>query len=270
MPVKKARTLTRPIRRKKGAPSRKVRSSRAAGRPAGAAAQPHRWFMTHEWAVVVGAICVLGAVALIATPQPSPTAESVSIEPLSDANTTLDVAADANRTTAVDPQVPVAQAAAINQRGAEKIDDRKVRPVVNTASPLEEPRSVKGAIAELPLADAPVAASTTKAPAEPEATAPSTAPNVPADVRTSRATEISGCLEFDDGTFRLRDTTGADLPTARSWKSGFLRKRPSTIEVVDAQTPRLQKFVGQRVAATGTLVDRQMQVHSMKALGVCS
>ena len=45
---------------------------------------------------------------------------------------------------------------------------------------------------------------------------------------------ITGCLDNEDGTFRLTDASGAEAPTARSWKSGFLKKRAAQIEVVDA------------------------------------
>ena len=55
-----------------------------------------------------------------------------------------------------------------------------------------------------------------------------------------------------------------DAPTSRSWRSGFLRKRSAPIEVVGAfHTLRLPTYVRQRVAATGTLIERKMQVRSL-------
>jgi hypothetical protein len=75
---------------------------------------------------------------------------------------------------------------------------------------------------------------------------------------------ISGCLEQSDQRFRLKDTTGEEAPTARSWRSGFLRRSASTIDVVDhADRHHLPTYVGQRVSVTGTLVDREMQVRSV-------
>ena len=75
---------------------------------------------------------------------------------------------------------------------------------------------------------------------------------------------IRGCLERDDETFWLKDTAGIAAPASRTWRSGFLTKRPARIEVVDAgKALRLPNYVGQRVAATGTLVNHEMQARSL-------
>jgi hypothetical protein len=83
---------------------------------------------------------------------------------------------------------------------------------------------------------------------------------------------IEGCLERADDTFRLTDTTGTNAPTSRSWKSGFLKKRPAAIEVRDSvKRVNLASHVGQRVSVTGTLVDRQMRVGSLQPISLsCS
>lgn len=76
---------------------------------------------------------------------------------------------------------------------------------------------------------------------------------------------ITGCLERDDETFWLTDTSGADVPKSRSWRSGFLAKRTPRIELVNAgQTLPLPNYVGQRVAATGMLMNREMQARSLR------
>ena len=76
---------------------------------------------------------------------------------------------------------------------------------------------------------------------------------------------ITGCLERNDETFRLKDTAGADVPKSRSWKSGFLKKGSASIEVVDAaHRLKLPDHVGERVSVTGRLVDREMQVRSLQ------
>jgi hypothetical protein len=76
---------------------------------------------------------------------------------------------------------------------------------------------------------------------------------------------ITGCLEQADETFRLKDTTGADAPKARSWKSGFLKKGSASIAVVDsAHRLKLPTHVGQRVSVTGLLVNREMQIRSLQ------
>ena len=102
---------------------------------------------------------------------------------------------------------------------------------------------------------------------------PSPAPAVePApDTKVARVT-IEGCLERADDTFRLTDTVGTNAPTSRSWKSGFLKKRPAAIEVRDSvKRVNLASHVGQRVSVTGTLVDRQMRVGSLQPISLsCS
>ena len=76
---------------------------------------------------------------------------------------------------------------------------------------------------------------------------------------------VTGCLEMNNETFRLKNTSGTDAPKARSWKSGFLKKNPASIQIVDAANRvQLPDHVGQRVVVTGTLVDREMQVRSLR------
>jgi len=76
---------------------------------------------------------------------------------------------------------------------------------------------------------------------------------------------LTGCLEQDNDAFRLKDTTGANAPRSRSWKSGFLKKKTPTIEVIDrANRLQLPDHVGERVVVTGMLVDREMQVRSLR------
>ena len=112
----------------------------------------------------------------------------------------------------------------------------------------------------------PAAASTTlPVPAKSDMTTVVTAqaPREQAGVAPSIVT-ISGCLEQDDERFRLKDTAGDNAPKGRSWRSGFLRRDASTIDVVDqADRHHLPTYVGQRVSVTGMLVDREMQVRSV-------
>jgi hypothetical protein len=76
---------------------------------------------------------------------------------------------------------------------------------------------------------------------------------------------LIGCLVQADDTFRLKDAAGTGAPKARSWKSGFLKKGSASIEVVDtAHAWTLSNHVGRRVSVTGTLVDREMQVRSLR------
>lgn len=81
------------------------------------------------------------------------------------------------------------------------------------------------------------------------------------------AVTITGCLERANDTFRLTETDGSDAPKTRSWKSGFLKKGPASIEVVDtARKLRMASHVGERVSVTGLLEDRQMQVRSLRRI----
>ena len=128
-------------------------------------------------------------------------------------------------------------------------------------------------------------ARTVSAPLPPSATVPEPAtapPPVPASgesdsamndaSRKFAAVTITGCLERDANTFRLKDTAGDGAPRSRSWKSGFLKKGPSSVAVVDASNrAKLPAHVGQRVSVTGTLVDREMQVRSLQRVSAsCS
>ena len=75
---------------------------------------------------------------------------------------------------------------------------------------------------------------------------------------------ITGCLEREEDTFRLKETSGVDAPKSRSWRSGFFRKRNSSILLVDAtHSLNLTQYVGQRVAATGVLMDRELRARSL-------
>ena len=95
--------------------------------------------------------------------------------------------------------------------------------------------------------------------------------NASADASPAKATSksdpvtIMGCLERDDNTFRLKETFGEHAPKSRSWKSGFLKKAPASIAVVDAaRNLKLATHVGQRVSVTGVVVNHEMQVRSLK------
>jgi hypothetical protein len=104
----------------------------------------------------------------------------------------------------------------------------------------------------------------------PEETQPAAAFSAP--VQKVASVTITGCLEHDEEAFWLSDASGADAPTARSWKSGFLKKRPSRIELIDAaHALPLTSYVGHRVSATGTIVNREMQTRSLHPLSAtCS
>ena len=106
--------------------------------------------------------------------------------------------------------------------------------------------------------------------ASPTPAAKSTPPPRVVSTIAASATEVdaitvTGCLERDDDRFRLKDTDGENAPTARSWKGGFIRRTNRSVEVVDASNRfKLANHVGERVSATGTLVDGDMQLRSLR------
>ena len=83
---------------------------------------------------------------------------------------------------------------------------------------------------------------------------------------------ITGCLKFDEETFWLADATGEDVLKSRSWKWGFLKRRSSNIEVIDASHRlSLSNYVDQRVTATGMLTKHEMRAQSLQRIaGSCS
>jgi hypothetical protein len=81
------------------------------------------------------------------------------------------------------------------------------------------------------------------------------------------AVTVSGCLERDDDVFRLTETGGAQAPKERNWKTGFVRKRNSDLQIVDASKRlKLKDHVGHRVSVTGSVADREMRASSMRHL----
>ena len=81
------------------------------------------------------------------------------------------------------------------------------------------------------------------------------------------AITISGCLERDDEKFRLKDTEGESAPRSRSWKVGFLKRRNRSVDVVDPRNRfKLENHLGERVSATGVLIDGDMQLRSLRRI----
>jgi hypothetical protein len=102
-------------------------------------------------------------------------------------------------------------------------------------------------------------------PSEAATTVPATDAVSAAAVPKASPVTLTGCLVQSADTFRLKDTAGAAAPKARSWKSGFLKKGSASVDIVDAShAMTLANHVGHRVSVTGTLVDREMQVRSLR------
>ena len=107
---------------------------------------------------------------------------------------------------------------------------------------------------DAPLTTAPTSRTNTKG----------TAKNGSGNAVISTPATFTGCLEQDADVFKLKNTEGADAPQSRSWKSGFIKKRPATITVVDASHRwKLEKHVGERISVSGSLVDHEMTLKSL-------
>jgi hypothetical protein len=86
---------------------------------------------------------------------------------------------------------------------------------------------------------------------------------------TAPPVTITGCLEVsvDEDQYRLTDTEGANAPVARSWRSGFLKKRPTPIALVEPPSVlALRSHVGQRIAATGILTNRELHPSALRVV----
>ncbi len=182
----------------------------------------------YSWrAIVVGATCLLAAVALMTARQ----------------------SADEGDATAGPPSI-----AAASVKAAMTVPPEPKKPAVSkpaapaAAKPVATTLTTPAETVTAAPANGDVAA------AAPEAAGPANAP-----------VTITGCLERDGDAYWLKDTSGADVPKARSWKTGFLKKRAARIELIDTSAAlRLSTHVGERVAATGTLMNREMRARSLR------
>jgi hypothetical protein len=150
------------------------------------------------------------------------------------------------------------------------------RPVNESTAKAAVPKSEKTRIADASSPTAAVAAidealakedaSTTFPPSESISADPAPAsvdPVAPGSVT------VTGCLETSgNNRYQLTDTAGAEAPRSRSWRSGFLKKRSTSVALVASPDPEtLRTQVGQRIAATGQLTSRELRVTSLQVLG---
>lgn len=92
------------------------------------------------------------------------------------------------------------------------------------------------------------------------------APEATSDGKEETIVTLTGCLDLDKQTFKLKDASGPAVPKTRSWRSGF-RKRASAIDVVDpGNILSLRTHVGERVAATGTLDGGELRARSLRVV----
>ena len=238
MRVKKSKTS----RAKKPARGSRAKKSPGASASSGASTSSHAAWDARTRAVVLGIFCMIVAVALLSAREeaPHPRAGRTDI-PIAAAALGMDTP---GHTETMKPSVAKASLPVAERQAAAAIESK----------PADE-----DAVAFAPVASA-----------DRPSTIQDVRPSTEAQPDTVAAVTVSGCLENDEGVFRLTDVSGADIPTGRSWKSGFLRKRPASIEVADAVgTLTLRSFVGRRVSTSGTLIEREMHARTVRVVGAC-
>ena len=211
--------------------------------------------------VVVGAI-VIGALALTAYPSRPVTAVAKTVQP--EAVAPVHRAAPVVKETR---QVSLASPVAAEPSPAARAIVEKPRPTPVSSKIVWPPASLRSSPPAV-AATATGAGSPETAAAERVADASTVAAQP--DAVSQAVTTMTGCLEatVDGDEFRLTDTEGADAPKARSWRSGFLKKRAAPIELAEvSDRAGLRKYVGHRVVATGFLAGRELRVRSFQSAG---
>jgi hypothetical protein len=218
---------------------------------------------------VVGTLCVVAAAALVMSRQSSIV------------NWVAEVDASGNvqrleRVDGFDPAPSTAPASAPANPVVSPRPSSRATALTSTAEPAPKRTEAASAAYEFaPIPAAPpepaprmVTASLRSTEAAPEPAASPSSSTEQAEVAVPAT--IAGCLERDADTFWLKDVSGADAPKSRSWKSGFLRKKSSKVELVDkGNGSRLTAYVGRRIETNGVLVDHEMRVKSLRVLGSC-
>jgi len=132
-------------------------------------------------------------------------------------------------------------------------------------SDVNQDKAATHAQAQKPAASSSMAAAAPAAGSGDAVVPPAPMADGPAAAKKPAPVTITGCLERDDNSFRLKETAGDNARKSRSWKSGFLKKGPAPVSVVDASNRlKLPSHVGERVSVTGTLVDREMQGRTLQ------
>jgi hypothetical protein len=140
---------------------------------------------------------------------------------------------------------------------------------INTSAQSKTPAKTPAKAA--PAKAAPAKAAPAKAtPAKPAPAKAVAAKVAAAPVETGDT--LIGCLETDGDKYRLADVQGNQAPKGRSWKTGFITKRPKSIDVVGPSTLNLDDHVGHKISIVGTRDgDTHFKARSIKQLAAsCS
>jgi hypothetical protein len=215
-------------------------------------------------AVVVGTI-VVGALALTAYPSRPVAAVATNPQPHAVAPPVLRSAAVGKETRAVSLVPPQAF---VEESPAPRAIVEKPRPTPVSSKIVWPPASLRSSPPAVATASAATGSASLETAAV-ERTVSASAPP-PSDSGSQDVTTMTGCLEVavEGDEFRLTDIEGAGAPKARSWRSGFLKKRAAPVELVELpDRDGLRKYVGHRVVATGLLTGRELRVRSFQSAG---
>jgi len=223
-----------------------------------------------QWVVLVAAaVLVVAAVAFPRGPAapdvPAADGSPATVPPAGSAARATQSIAPASVSAPVASAAPAVAAAIDAPQLASEAAKKPVVPAATkrSAAAAKSLAAVVAAPVEPPKKEEPVAAAVV-APPPPAPASEATAIVAPGHVT------ITGCLEIstDGGTFRLTDAEGADVPKARSWRSGFFKKRPAAVMLIEPpDLVALKANVGKRVAATGQLANRDLRVNSLRVVG---
>ena len=196
------------------------------------------------------------------------TDHELTVERAASAPATSPAPAKPSAPTIAAPAAPVKMAPAapvVHPIAARQTVVKTASPVpVRTTKPVEAPTTAAAVAVPAVETREPEKAATTTVDAGPRATTPSA---VPMAATAVDEVTLTGCLEIDtDGSsYRLADTEGEGVPKARSWRSGFFKKRATPVDLAGpTDALSLHQRVGQRVAATGVLTSRTLTVSSVR------
>jgi len=193
-------------------------------------------------AIVLGVMCVMATAALFAARQPLHRSDLAGVDAQPDANASVERAA----------------------RPLQLETKKTVEAKASASAPAVPTRTTGSSFERTSAIDSTKTLAADASSADPAGSAP--------DAQPSEPVTITGCLQLSADTFWLKDTSGVDAPKSRSWKSGFLKRRSSPVEIVDAANRlKLTNYVGQRVSATGVLMNREIRARSLQSVGTsCS
>jgi hypothetical protein len=225
-----------------------------------------RWTI-EPWMTVLGLTCVIAAAVVIVARQPTPRADFAGLDAQRDPTAPSETgvtAAPVEKTMPLGSASTVAAQASTRSESARTEASNQVKKSA-IVEPVKAGPAVQSHLKEPALESKPIIESKVPPPAALE-------PLPKTDVQDVTSVTITGCLELDEDTYWLKNASGEGAPTSRSWKSGFLKKRKSAVELVDATSAlKLRSHVGQRVSATGSLVARELRARTLKQVAAsCS